>query len=247
MDEQGLMMALVEDAGPSILRAWMATLRHRIADGWRDFDTHRRRGPVIWAFWHGQIFEACFVGRDRGMRTLISPHRDGEIVARIAKGFGYDVVRGSSSRGGMEALREMARTAGRQDLAITPDGPRGPRQTAQGGAIYLAELTGRPIVPIGLASFPCLHLRGWDRFEAPLPFAAVGVALGEPFFVPRPAGRETRDRCRAELEERLACLTDVAERVARGHGGQPYSSFHLTYAPYTAECVCDFPPWLLGT
>ena len=224
-----LLLGLISDAGVPLVRTWMATLRHRVVEGARDAEVHRRYGPIIWAFWHGQIFGACFVGRDRGIRILISYHRDGEYVATVAAGFGYDVVRGSTTRGGTEALEEMARTAGRRDLAITPDGPRGPGRIVQPGAILLAAITGRPIVPIGIGASPCTHLHNWDRFVIPAPFAAVGVVIGEPIFVPPGAGRDAREQSRLNLENTLNRLTSEAEAVARGEAPRPYPCHHYRY------------------
>ncbi len=222
-------LGLITDAGVPLVRTWMATLRHRVVNGPSDVELHRRYGPVIWAFWHCHIFGACFIGRDRGIRILISHHRDGQYVATVAAGFGYDVVRGSTTRGGVEGLEEMARTAGRRDLAITPDGPRGPRFVAQQGAIFLAEITGRPIVPVGIGSWPCMRLHGWDRFVIPAPFASTGIILGEPLFVPKRTNRDLREQSRLDLERSLNELSVEAEGVARGKSALPFRHHHYRY------------------
>ncbi|MDD9859124.1 MAG: lysophospholipid acyltransferase family protein [Nitrospira sp.] len=119
---------------------------------------HRQGRPVIIAFWHGQQLMMPLAYRGREARILISQHRDGELVYRVMKQFGFGAVRGSTTRGGASALRQLIR-AGRQgvDLVITPDGPRGPRHLVQPGVLVLAGATGMPIVPL---TFACSKKKG---------------------------------------------------------------------------------------
>jgi lysophospholipid acyltransferase (LPLAT)-like uncharacterized protein len=117
-------------------------------------------------------------------------------------------VRGSSSRRGPQALLELTTWAEHGcDVAITPDGPRGPRYVVQPGAISLAELTGLPIIPVCYRSSWKMQAGSWDRFQIPLPFARVEVVFGEPMHIPRDAGEAERERFRAELEERMRAMT----------------------------------------
>ena len=113
---------------------------------------HRRRQPIILAFWHAQQLMIPLGYRGAGTHILISRHRDGEVIARIVARFGHRTVRGSSTRGGAGALRELIRL-GRSgaDLVVTPDGPKGPRQVAKLGVIQLARATGLPIVPLAFS------------------------------------------------------------------------------------------------
>ena len=208
-----LMMRLLEHSGRLCFRALMSTLRWRQIGRQKDRVVHRQHGPVIWAFWHGHLIFPAFVGRHRGIRILISAHRDGELVARIVNGLGYEVARGSSTRGGIRALKELARTTGEQDLAITPDGPLGPREHAQLGAILLAQLTGRPLMPLGGAAYPKKNFSSWDRFVLPLPFSRATLVFGDPIFVPRKLDAQAREKCRARLEEELNGLTRRAEQA----------------------------------
>ena len=144
-----LKLALLPPLGSALIRALGGTLRVRTlhADRIKTFwETGR---PVIVAFWHGrQIMMPLCYGGSR-LAILISRHRDGELIHRIVRRFGFDTVRGSTTRGGAQALRQMARL-GRSgaDLAVTPDGPRGPRCVAQAGVAELAKLTGLPIIPL---------------------------------------------------------------------------------------------------
>lgn len=206
---------LAATVGPPFFKMLMVTLRWRLIGLYKDRKVHLRYGPVIWAFWHNAQAFVGHVGRNRGARVLISIHHDGEYVARLMMGMGYDPVRGSSTRGGAPALLELASTETTQDFAITPDGPRGPRGHVHPGIIMLAQATGRPIMPIGATATPCIRLHGWDRFIVPYPFATVGGVIGDPIFVPHDADADERETCRTHLEEVLEDLTRRAEEACR--------------------------------
>jgi lysophospholipid acyltransferase (LPLAT)-like uncharacterized protein len=174
--------------------------------------------PVIYAVWHGRILMVPWLTarlrRTRGaraVRVLASRSRDGELVARWVARFGLTVVRGSSSRGGTGALRALAASvrAG-EDVAVVPDGPRGPRERLQPGLVVLASLTGAPVVPLAFAARPARCLASWDRFLVPLPFARAAVVFGKAATVPRDADRET---ARADLERALREVTQTADRL----------------------------------
>lgn len=174
--------------------------------------------PLIYAVWHGRILivpwlNARFRRTDgaRSVRVLASRSRDGELVAAFVRRFGMEVVRGSSSRGGAAALRELARAvrAG-QDVAVVPDGPRGPSCRAQAGIVSLAAVTGAPIVPLGVAARPARRLRSWDRFLVPAPFARCAVVFGPVVSVGRDADREL---VRETVERALERATDTADRL----------------------------------
>jgi lysophospholipid acyltransferase (LPLAT)-like uncharacterized protein len=174
--------------------------------------------PLIYAVWHGRILlvpwlNARFRRTDgaRAVRVLASRSRDGELVAAFVRRFGMDVVRGSSSRGGVAALRELARAvqAG-QDVAVVPDGPRGPSCRAQAGIISLAATTGAPIVPLGVAARPARRLRSWDRFMVPAPFARCAVVFGPAVSVGRDVDREA---VRLDVERALQEATESADRL----------------------------------
>jgi lysophospholipid acyltransferase (LPLAT)-like uncharacterized protein len=181
----------------------------------------RASGPIIYSIWHGQILMLPFLNErlraTRGARpvhVMVSRSRDGEMLARFVRRFGFGVVRGSSSRGGAAALRRLARRVrDGHDVAVTPDGPRGPRAQAQGGVIVLAELTGAPLVPMAFAAAPAWQLRSWDGFEIPRPFGRGALVFGPPVPV---AGRD-REAARKDLEAALTHLTALARAaVIRG-------------------------------
>lgn len=168
--------------------------------------------PLIYGIWHNRLAYSLFyrpviwreLRRARGVAALISASRDGSWLARVMELSGFLPVRGSSSRRGSQALRELTTVLKRNhDVAITPDGPRGPRYVVQEGLIALAQLTGAPIVPVTDEVNWTITLRSWDAFRVPVPFARCRLRLGEPLFVPRQATPEERETLRREVEKRL--------------------------------------------
>ena len=147
-------------------------------------DLRARGQPVIFAFWHGRMLPLLWHHRGQGVAILISEHGDGEIIARIAEALGYRAVRGSTSRGSERALLRLISTVQRgTEVAVTPDGPRGPAETFAPGALVVAQRSGAPIIPVASGSTGAWRLRSWDRFMVPRPFARVRVAYGEPIRV----------------------------------------------------------------
>ncbi len=188
------------------------TLRFRLEDPANIF---RADVPdaLLFAIWHNRLAVTPRVRRKYlpGRKTvaLVSASKDGEILARAMARFGFTPVRGSTSRRGKQALLEISRlVADGYDVAITPDGPRGPRYEVQTGIIDLAVLTGKSIVPVSLNFSHKLELKSWDRFQVPLPFARCRVRIGEPFTVPRDAAADTRETKRKELQDALLRLSD---------------------------------------
>ena len=149
------------------------------------------RRPVIFACWHGELLPLLWHHRDQGIRILVSEHRDGEIITRVAARLGFGAVRGSTTRGGGRALLGLVRELEMgNDIAVTPDGPRGPLHHYAPGAIVAAQRAGAPIVPVGAYASRAWRLRSWDRFMVPQPFARVVVAYGEPTWVTATSARD---------------------------------------------------------
>ncbi len=192
-----------------------ATLRWR----WRDETNLFENGgkePVIFCLWHNRLALSLILFRryvqtrqpQRKLAALVSASRDGGMLARVLELFGVVPVRGSSSRRGPQALRELVSAAEQCcDLAITPDGPRGPCYVVQEGIVSLAQLTGMTIVPVSYHLSCKWRLKSWDRFQVPLPFARCEVRLGPPLRIPREANDEERERLRVELEVRMKAIT----------------------------------------
>jgi hypothetical protein len=173
------------------------TLHINIEDRARLLDRNFKQ-PMIWTFWHNRMFVVPLLRERVPHRTgavLTSASRDGAIIAAVMKSFGLKSVRGSSSRRGAAALLALAGTleAG-EDVAVTPDGPRGPRYKLGPGVVFLARQTGAGILPIHIEYSRAVRLRSWDRFMIPLPFAKVRVICGELIFVGRDADMEAEQR-----------------------------------------------------
>jgi lysophospholipid acyltransferase (LPLAT)-like uncharacterized protein len=162
-------------------------------------------------FWHGELLTLAYTYRHKGICVLVSRHRDGESIARALQRLGFGTVRGSSTEGGLEGLFEMCtRVKEGWDLAITPDGPRGPRHRAQPGVLYLAQRTGVIIVPTACVTAHRIVLSTWDGFEIPLPFSRVVVAHGAPLEIPRELGGSAVEEYTRMLEQALAGVDEEA-------------------------------------
>ena len=200
---------------PPLAAAWLRLARATMRLRWEGADTAlpEDEGPVIYAFWHSQLAMMPWVQLRPPSVVPISRSFDGEWTARLFGHLRVEVVRGSSSRGGVVALRGLVRAARQgKDLAITPDGPRGPAGQVQPGAIWLARITGRPLLPAAFVSRPALRLRSWDRLMVPLPFARGVFRYGEPLWVASDADEQARARAGKELTSRLEALTARAQQ-----------------------------------
>jgi lysophospholipid acyltransferase (LPLAT)-like uncharacterized protein len=159
------------------------------------YGQRRQRGEVVrcvYACWHGNLWHGIHALRDEGVHALVSSHRDGEIIARVMSRMGYELVRGSSTRGGARALRDMARIArdGEGDLVVTIDGPRGPARQVKDGILFAASRSGLPIVPMGVWVDRAWRANSWDRLVIGKPLARVAVDFGEEIHVPPDVERE---------------------------------------------------------
>ncbi len=172
-------------AGVAIVWLLARTWRVRFVQDEQVGEFRRQRQPLVYVLWHGELLMQLWAHRNRGISVLISEHRDGELIARIAEAFGYGTVRGSSSRGATRALIGLVREVEQgRDVAVTPDGPRGPRHSFAPGALLVAQRSGRPIVPVGAGASRSWQLKSWDRFVIPKPFARVTIAYGPAMSAP---------------------------------------------------------------
>jgi len=167
--------------------------------------------PFIGVVWHEHLIFLANVFRGTGFTVLVSRSRDGEIGTRIAHRLGLRTVRGSSSRGGEEALGEIVDLArGGTSIGFIADGPRGPRRELKLGAIIAAKLSGRPIVPITCAMRRAVRLNSWDRMQIPLPFTRIVGNSGDPIHVPADASRAECERIRREVQEEMLKVEAIA-------------------------------------
>jgi hypothetical protein len=169
---------------------------------------------IIISFWHQRLMMMPFLRHSGRVGMLISQHRDGEFIARAVNQFGVNPVRGSTTRGGLSALRGMIRffRTG-ANLAITPDGPQGPKHVVQIGVIELARQTGAPILPVTYSASRKKVLGSWDNFVLPFPFCKVAYLWGEPLFIPRDADKDRMEESRRLLQERMRQITEEADRI----------------------------------
>ena len=195
-----------------LLQVWARTLRYEVED---------RAGVIgappneryIGALWHNRLLLLPFVIRrylpQRRGAALISASRDGALLADLVERFGFDVVRGSSSRKGASAIRQLAEViAVGRDVVITPDGPRGPAYELGQGIIYLAQQSGAEVVPINFEYSSCWRVSSWDRFIVPKPFSKVRVIFGPPHRVVSTVGGEEFERERLRLQEAMMQLVE---------------------------------------
>lgn len=185
--------------GTLLLRALAGTWRIRI-QGRTPSASRQAAGEsaIILSLWHGQMLPILCAHRGEPCTVLVSEHRDGEIIARILGAFGFSAARGSSSRGGSRALLELVQLvrAG-HDIAITPDGPRGPRRTMAPGALLIAQRASASIIPLVAHADRKWVLRSWDAFEIPKPFARVTVLYDQPQRVQADSAREAAEQAPA--------------------------------------------------
>jgi lysophospholipid acyltransferase (LPLAT)-like uncharacterized protein len=165
--------------GGVVVRLLAMTWRMRTSRGEIVSALRAARQPIVFTVWHGHMLPGLWQHRGEGVAVLISEHRDGEIIAGIASGLGFRTVRGSTYRGADRALVGLVRElrAG-HDVAVTPDGPRGPAGHFAPGALVAAQRAGATIVSVGIAATRAWRLRSWDGFMIPKPFARVTVAYG---------------------------------------------------------------------
>jgi len=164
--------------------------------------------PVIYVLWHGRLLPLAYRHRNQGVVGLISRSKDGAYLTGALERWGFGAVRGSSSRGGMEALRGLVReTRKGHSLAITPDGPRGPRQKLKTGVLVAAQLSGLPIIPVSATADRGWWPERWDRFLVPKPFARVRIRYAPAVWVPRDAAEAELETIGGNLEALLNHMT----------------------------------------
>jgi lysophospholipid acyltransferase (LPLAT)-like uncharacterized protein len=197
--------------GVPLLRLLGMTWRIRVVNSGSSVDRMRReRQPIVFALWHGDLLPLLYQHRNEGVSVLISEHRDGELIARVAESLGFRTVRGSSSRGASRALVGLTRelTSG-HDVAITPDGPRGPARSFAPGALIAAHRGRGAVIAVGLAAKRAWRLRSWDRFVIPKPFSSLRIAYSDPVMVDAADARAA-----AEEAPRFQALLMETERIA---------------------------------
>jgi lysophospholipid acyltransferase (LPLAT)-like uncharacterized protein len=196
-----------------LLQIWARTLRYEVDDR-ADVVGKPVRENYIAALWHNRLLLISFALKkflpQRPGAGLISASRDGDLIADLTRRFGFDVVRGSSSRLGASALRELENVlASGHDVLITPDGPRGPAYELGPGIVFLAQRTGAAVVPINMEFSSCWRVNSWDGFILPRPFAKVRVIFGPPHRVGATSTPEEFEAERLSLQKSAMALVEM--------------------------------------
>ena len=173
--------------------------------------------PYIIAFWHSRILFTAWYFSFFPSCAIISRHSDGELAASIVEQLGLKTARGSTSKGGGPALKQLIKLIRNEGLnaGITPDGPRGPARKLQDGVITLGQLSQYPILPISFSASRAIRLKSWDRFMIPLPFSRAAFVYGEPILIPRKLKEEEKDAWRTRIENELNRITDLADELCQ--------------------------------
>jgi lysophospholipid acyltransferase (LPLAT)-like uncharacterized protein len=211
--------------GLSLIRAWWLTSRVVRVEGAAHLDEALARAPsLVPCYWHQhQLYCGKFLleQRARGLTVgwLISPSVDGELGAMMVRRIGGAVIRGSSTHTGARALRDYYQALVKDNVSpvITPDGPRGPRFKFKPGALLLAQMSGRAILPMSYAASRAWLIK-WDKFVIPMPFSRIAIAIGAPYYVPRVTDSASLARLQGEMEQELRRLYGVARAALRAPG-----------------------------
>jgi lysophospholipid acyltransferase (LPLAT)-like uncharacterized protein len=219
----GWKQVLASALGSLVVRLWRWT--------WRVDEQPRRavlerarsgEGGAVWVMWHSRILLGAGTQQNQDLHVMISMHGDGELIARTVSKMGFTTIRGSSSRGGREALHAAVRALGEgRQVALTPDGPRGPRMSIQPGCVLAAMRAGVPIVPVGFEAKRCKRVRSWDRFMIPWPFTKVAVRFGEPLHVPADLTGDDVEHWCGKVQEALVAVTAAAAEAVGRPGETP--------------------------
>jgi lysophospholipid acyltransferase (LPLAT)-like uncharacterized protein len=208
--------------GAWVVRLWIATLRYR----YHPIGPHTIPPPklgerYIYAFWHENMLLPAYHCGTPHVWVLVSRHADGELIAAVCRSLGFRLIRGSTTRGSIEAVRQMVRAGQTAHLALTPDGPRGPRRHVQAGIIYLAAKTGLAIIAGGIGYQDPWRLRSWDRFILPKPWRRATVVTSAPIFIPPDLDKASVEHYRLFLEDTLRMVNLAAEHWAEQGGTSP--------------------------
>jgi lysophospholipid acyltransferase (LPLAT)-like uncharacterized protein len=215
-----LLYRIVVPLGVGLLHLWWGLARVVRVVGEEHLAAALARAPsLVPVYWHQhQLYCGRYLiaQRARGLKVawLISPSVDGELGAMLVRRFGASAIRGSSTHTGARALRDYYQALVKDDLSpiITPDGPRGPRFRFKPGALLLAQMSGRPVLPLAYAASRASLVK-WDKFVIPWPFARIVVAVGEPVYVPRTLNAAALEALQAEMEQRLHALFRTAREA----------------------------------
>ncbi len=184
-----LLLTFVPFIASRMMRVLSLSLKKEILGENHLRDIWERGEQVIIPFWHDQLLLLVFGYPGNNAKLLVSSSKDGELLARTMQYFNHDTVRGSSSRGGRAAFKEMLNLCQEKvDIVLTPDGPKGPRHELKDGVVQLARMSGRPVVPMAFVCSRGHRFNSWDRFLFPYPFGRGVYSFGEPVYFDKQEG-----------------------------------------------------------
>lgn len=209
--QQRALIALAKWLAPPLIAALGSTLDLQLPEDLPPEARTEPPQPAIYAFWHCCLLPIAWCMRHRGIGILVSQHFDGEWIAQAAARMGYVIFRGSSTRGGREALFDMQQALLRgTPIGFTVDGPRGPRYQAKPGPVYLARLTGMPLYAVHVEMKSAWTLNSWDGLQIPKPGSIMRGVWRGPFHIRPDASPQELERARQELETTLNYLREEA-------------------------------------
>lgn len=193
--------------------------RYRVASQAEPCDPARGEvnSPALFLFWHEFLGVLCPIWAHNNLTLLISQHRDGEWINQVAVALGYKTARGSTTRGGTAALRQLVQSARENPIVVTPDGPRGPRRQMSQGAAYLGAKLQIPIIPVGVGVGSCWRLKTWDQAPIPKPFGKVRVLFGPKLWFPEVVSREQLQLNQLRLQAAMDEINTAAQDWVDGH------------------------------
>ena len=211
--KQKMLLSIITNLAYFIIKYISKTLRFESVNTKPIIEASHKGNNFIFAFWHNQFFAMPhFYFNNLGKTSvsiLTSMSKDGEYITRVVEKFGFSTVRGSTTRGGDAAIRALVKQLQEgDDIAVTPDGPRGPRHKVQPGIITIAQLSSRPIIPVGYKVVRKKVLRTWDRFIIPSPFSSGKLIAGTPINVPQDISESAKEQLRLKLQDSLLSISD---------------------------------------
>ena len=192
------------------LPVWLLYFTCRVrVENYETFKKYRR-APAVFTFWHGRSLMLSPVVCVRRMRSyaIASRHADGRLMARVQRLFGLKALYGSSTNGAASVLKACVRALGEGDhsICVSPDGPSGPAMRMRPGALYMAQKTGAPIIPVCYSASRARFLSRWDRYIVPMPFSLVRIKVGQPIFIPADLSDEEFESMRLHVEDVMVSL-----------------------------------------
>ena len=211
---QRFKISILGSIGTLIIRLLMMTVRITFGGFEKIDDLRRKEGGIIYTCWHGRMLIPAYAHRNRGIAIMVSKNVDGEYISQVITRLGFKSVRGSTSRGAVEAMNQMVKMSKEsRDFAITPDGPRGPKYVVQPGIIFLAQKTGRAIVPAGISVDRYWQMPSWDEFRVPKPFSRAHIFFGQPMRVGPDIDDAEAQELRSRLEDEMRRITEESDNV----------------------------------